>query len=147
METGELNLLLVKLSRLHYRRSYAAFSKQGITRGQPRILRYLKTHEGCIQRELSDNCLLEPATVTTILDKMARKGLVERRYEPGSHRNMQVFLTEKGRESLLLVEQVYKQLEEECFNGFSPEEIELAAGFLERICHNMLQGDQAGEES
>ncbi len=147
METGELNLLLVKLSRLHYRRSYAAFSKLGITRGQPRILRYLKAHEGCIQRELSDNCLLEPATVTTILDKMERKGLVERRYEPGSHRNMQVFLTEKGRESLLLVERVYRQLEEECFSGFSPEEIELAAGFLERICQNMLRADQAGKET
>jgi DNA-binding MarR family transcriptional regulator len=143
MENGELNSLLIQLSRLHFRRSYTEFTKLGITRGQPRILRYLKSHEGCIQRELGENCHLEPATITNILEKMEQKGMIDRRYEPGSRRNVQVFLTEKGCESLQGVEEVYRLLEEECFDGFSPEETRQAAGFLERICDNMLRAEAA----
>jgi DNA-binding MarR family transcriptional regulator len=147
MNNGELNCLLGRLSRLHFRRSYTEFSRLGITRGQPRILRYLESHEGCIQRELSENCHLEPATITNTLEKMEQKGLIERRYEPGSHRNVQVFLTDKGREGLQLVGQVNKLLEEECFAGFAPDEVGLAADFLERICQNMIKADEAGQEN
>jgi DNA-binding MarR family transcriptional regulator len=141
MESGALNGLLGQLSRLHYRRSNAEFSKLGITRGQPRILRYLKTHEGCIQRELSESCHLEPASITHILEKMVQRGLVDKRFEPGSHRNIQVFLTEQGRQALTIVETVYRRLEEEFFTGFSAEERGLAASLLGRMTENMLAAD------
>jgi MarR family transcriptional regulator, organic hydroperoxide resistance regulator len=142
MEKGELNLLLCQISRLHLRLMHTEFTKVGITQGQPRILRYLKLHEGCIQRELCDHCHLEPATVTNVLEKMENKGFIKRKYEPGSRRNQQVFLTQEGQEMQKYVERVDELLEEQCFAGFSPMEKELAAGFLERICDNMIKAEE-----
>lgn len=142
MEPGELNQLLGKFSRLHSRRSFAEFSKIGITQGEPRILRYLSSNEGCIQRELCDKCHLEPATVTNIMSKMERESLIKRQYEPGSRRNLQVFLTSKGRESLQTVEQVHRIIGEECFLGFTSEEKEQAKLLMERICNNLMKGEE-----
>jgi DNA-binding MarR family transcriptional regulator len=147
MGNGKLNLLLGQLSRLHFRRSYTEFSKLGISQGQPRILRYLKSHEGCIQRELCDNCHLKPATISNVLEKMEKKDLIERRYEPGSRRNIQVFLTEKGHKAAAEVERVYSLLEDEFLSGFSPEEISKAAGFLERILQNLIRADEEAKKA
>lgn len=141
MEPGGFNRLLGKISRLHWRRTFSEFSKFGISHGEPRILRYLSLHEGCIQRELCDNCHLEPASVTNILARMERNDLIDRQYEPGSRRNLQVFLTPKGRELLQYVEQVHRILEDECFLGFTSAEKEQTALIIERICDNMMKAE------
>lgn len=142
MEPGELSPLLGKLSRLHQRRAAAEFLKAGITQGQPRILRYLESHEGCIQREICEQCHLEPATITNTLEKMELKGFVERHYEADNRRNQRVFLTPKGRGCLAEVNHIDLLLEDECFTGFSQDEKEAAAGFMVRICRNMIAAEK-----
>lgn len=146
MEKGKLDQLLAKISRLHSRVSFTEFSKIGITQGEPRILHYLNSHEGCIQRELCENCHLEPASVTNILAKMEHDGLVNRRYEPDSRRNLQVFLTPKGRESIQYVDQVQQLLEEECFSGFTCGEKEQVGLFMKRICSNLMKAEDKNAE-
>ena len=146
MEKESPNILLGKLSRLHLRRSYTRFMTIGVTQGQPRILRYLKFHKGCIQRELSDNCFLEPATVTNILAKMEYGGLVKRRFPPGNRRSLQVFLTRKGEECFSRVEKMSLLLEDECFKGFTPAEKEQAICFIERICNNMEKAEEISRD-
>lgn len=141
MDQGELHRLLARLSRLHTQVSYTEFAKVGITQGQPRILRYLKSHEGCIQREICDNCHMKPATVTQVLEKMEEKQLIERRYEPGSRRNLQVFLTSLGREYQSNAEQVERLVEGECFRDFTELEREQALSCLERIYKNLIKAD------
>lgn len=142
MESGSLNRIISVFCRLHYRCSYAQFSKLGISPGEPRILRYLKSHEGCIQRQISKNCHLEPATVTHILAKMERENIVERHNEPGNRRNLQVFLTRKGHEHLSVVENGNLLLEEQCFRSFTPEEKKQAASFLHRMCENLMTTEE-----
>ena len=141
MEQGELNRLLVRVSRVHYRRSFSEFAKFGITKGQPQILNFLARNDGCIQRELCDSCHLEPATVTKLLANMEKAGLIERRNEPGNRRNLCVFLTQKGREAQQYVEQVHTQIEQECFAGFSEAEKEQAAQLLKRIADNLIKAE------
>jgi DNA-binding MarR family transcriptional regulator len=142
MVKGELNRLLGRMSRLHTQVSYTEFTKKGITQGQPRILRYLEAHEGCIQREICENCHMKPATVTEVLEKMEGKRLIERKNEPGSRRNLQVFLTPLGREYLKNAEQVDQLMEELCFQGFTSEEKEQAARCFERISGNLVKADE-----
>lgn len=142
MLKGELNRLLGRLSRLHMRLSYTEFSKIGITQGQPRILRFLKSHDGSIQREICDYCHMKPATVTEVLEKMEEKKLIERKFEPGSRRNLQVFLTSLGHEYLINAEQVDALLEEICFQGFAPEEKEETLHCFERIYLNLIKADE-----
>lgn len=147
MVKGELNRLLGKISRLHLQRSFTEFSKIGLSQGQPRILRYLKSHEGCIQREICDMCHMKPATVTEVLEKMADKNLVERRLDPDSRRNLQVFLTPLGRDYLLKAERVDQLLEEDIFRGFSPKDEEQALFYLERLYGNMVKAEEQSQQN
>lgn len=134
--------MLGRLSRLHMQVSFTEFTKMGITQGQPRILRFLMGHEGCIQREICDGCHMKPATVTEVLEKMEEKKLIERKYEPGSRRNLQVFLTPLGHEYMTAAEQVDQLLEEASFKGFTGEEKEQVFSFFTRIHGNLIKAEE-----
>ena len=56
----------------------------GLTIGQPKILDYLKDHDGSNQKEIARACFLEAGSLTTILNKMEEKGLIERRILNGN---------------------------------------------------------------
>lgn len=144
MEKGELNRLLTIVGRVHSRISFTELAKYGITQGQPRILRYLSTHEGCIQRELCENCHLEPASVTNILTIMERDGLIRR--EAGNRRSFQVFLTTKGQEAMQYVDQVHQLIEEESFRDFTEEEKLQVKIFLDRIFCNLKKSEEQIKE-
>ena len=44
-----------------------------IGQGQPRILMYLLTEDGCSQREIAENCHLDVTTLSRTLDRLAEK--------------------------------------------------------------------------
>lgn len=143
MVHGELHRLLAKVHRLQHKCSSTELARFGITPGQPRILNYLSAHNGCIQREFSENCDLEPATVTNILVIMEKSGLVQRTSDPGNRRVQHVFLTEKGSQTQQQVQAVFSSLEDDCFAGFTPAEMELSVQFLNRIYDNLKKISRA----
>ena len=69
----------------------------GLTSGQPKVLDYLKDHNGAVQKDIAAGCHIEPASLTAILNGMETKGLIERRLCPDNHRFYNVYLTETGR--------------------------------------------------
>lgn len=69
----------------------------GLTIGQPKILDYLKDHDGSNQKEIAKACFLEAGSLTTILNKMEEKGLIERRILNGNRRSFHIFMTEEGK--------------------------------------------------
>ena len=144
MQKGELHRLLSRVYRTHYRRSFAEFSKFGITQGQPRILNFLARADGCMQRELAEHCNIEPATVTSALGTMERDGLIARLPDAADRRVTRVFLTDKGRDAQRRVMAVFGALEDECFRGFSEDEREQAMRLLSRMHANMKAGEGGG---
>ena len=50
----------------------------GLTLGQPKVLDYLKDHDGASQKEIAAGCLIEAGSLTSILNRMEEKGLIER---------------------------------------------------------------------
>ena len=143
MEPGELNHLVCRVSREHYRRSFTELAKYGVTQGQPRILRYLRENDGCIQRDLSEHCHLEPATVTNVLSGMEKAGFVIRRSSPEDRRIQRVFLTPEGESALRQVDKAHLEIERECFEGFTPEEKEQAAVYLGRMADNIRKAEDS----
>ncbi len=138
----ELNHLLIKVGAAHRRRSAYEFTKYNLTAGQPRILNYLFEHNGCIQRELAAACHLEPASVTSVLNSMEKAGLIERKPVQGDKRALEVWLTEKGLDQKKTIEENFITMANECFQGFTEEEKQLAGVFLDRIFKNMINGKQ-----
>lgn len=65
--------------------------------GQSGVLPIIAKHEGISQRQLAGCLHLSPPTVTAMLQKMERNGLIERRDDPADQRVTKLYLTDAGR--------------------------------------------------
>ena len=113
----------------------------GLSPGQPRVLEYLTRNDGCIQRELSEACMVEPATVTSVLANIEKKGLIRREVSKASKRETRVYITETGREAVRKLQPIFEQIDETCLRGFTEEEAELYKEFSRRCYKNIMGKD------
>lgn len=109
----------------------------GLTLGQPKILDYLKDHNGASQKEIARGCHIEAGSLTSILNRMEEKGMVERRMLNGNRRSLYVFLTKKGEELLNIVTEGFQSIEDDAFRGISSEDKEQFMQIFSRIYQNM----------
>ena len=84
-------------------------------------------------------CHIEPATLTSLLSGMEKKGLILRKNENGNRRSLYVYLTLKGQEMAQEVDFHFQAIEETALAGFNPEEKELLTAFLSKINKNMKE--------
>ena len=103
----------------------------GLTLGQPKVLDYLKDHDGASQKEIAAGCLIEAGSLTSILNRMEEKGLIERKMLNGNRRTFHIFMTESGKKNQKLVEEAFKKIEETALSGISEEEQKM---FMEIFC-------------
>lgn len=96
----------------------------GLTIGQPKILDYLKDHDGSSQKDIAKACFLEAGSLTTILNKMEEKGLIERRILNGNRRSFHIFMTDEGREKMQLIDRSFSEIEKKALSDVSDEELE-----------------------
>lgn len=129
--------LLMSGYMLLQKRMLAKGKDAGLTMGQPKVLDYLGSHDGVSQRQIAAACCIEPATLTSLLNRMEERGLVERRTLHGNRRTFYVFLTELGRAMQRQVAADFAELEETAFRGVPDEERETALRVLERVCGNL----------
>jgi Transcriptional regulators len=129
--------LLAKVFRIHGKLVFAGLADHGISMGQPRLLRYVMEHDGCIQREIAGDNDLEPATVTKSLAIMERDGFVRREGDPGNRRVLRVYATPKGKRALKRADEAFAAIEVDCFKGFSATEKARTLRSLERIYDNL----------
>lgn len=138
--SDSMDFLLVQIIRLFQQRSHSLFSKIGIYPGQPRVLFQLWKQDGRTQKELAAELLLKPATLTLILQRMERDGLVERRPDPADQRISRVYLTEKGKKLREPVLKAIKEREMEILHGFTAEEKLILRRLLTRVRDNLAKG-------
>ena len=91
----------------------------GLTPGQPKILDYLLHHDGAIQKEIALFCHIEPASLTTILNGMEKKGYIERKSVENNRRSLHVYLTKTGREYADRLNLEFAKIESKALKGFS----------------------------
>jgi DNA-binding MarR family transcriptional regulator len=137
----QLHRIIIRLAKAHRRAVHGEFCKVGLSEGQPKILDFLIENDGCIQRDIADNCRIEPATVSSILTIMEKKELIYRNQNPSNRRILNVFLTNKGIEAQKQVEKIFCDLDEICFKGFTEEEKIEAIKLLLRIKDNITGKD------
>lgn len=110
----------------------------GLTSGQPKVLDYLKNHNGAVQKDIAAGCHIEPASLTAILNGMETKGLIERRVCPDNHRFYNVYLTETGRLYVGRLENEFDTIESYALQNFSKADKEQLIEYLSRIYNTML---------
>lgn len=109
----------------------------GLTIGQPKILDYLKEHDGSNQKEIAKACFLEAGSLTIILNKMEEKGLIERRILNGNRRSFHIFLTAEGKEKQKLVDRAFSEIEKKALAQISTEDYEQFMSVYHRIYDNL----------
>ena len=129
--------LIMAEQSLFQKELLARLKDTGLTIGQPKILDYLKDHDGAGQKDIAGGCHIEPGTLTTLLNRMEDAGLVERRTLNGNRRSLYVFLTEKGKDQVKLVTEAFSSMEEEAFRGMSETECETLMRLMHRVYENI----------
>ncbi|MBS5138207.1 MAG: MarR family transcriptional regulator [Clostridium sp.] len=116
-----------------------------LTLGQPKILDYLKDHDGASQKEIAAACYIEAASLTSILNRMEEKGMIERRMLNGNRRSFYIFMTPFGKELQEEVANSFSMLEEEAFRNIPKEKKEELIDLLLTIHNNLIAERKAND--
>ena len=108
----------------------------GLLPGQPKVIDYLMSHPSSFQREIAEGCLIEPATLCPILEKMEHAGLIRREKVEGNRKNSVVSLTEEGRKAGEQLRSLFLETEQEACEGLSRKEREMLLRHLMQIREN-----------
>lgn len=119
---NSLHYLIMANQMLVQKALIERIKESGLTIGQPKILDYLKDHDGSNQKEIAQACFIEAGSLTSVLNKMEEKDLIERRILNGNRRTYHIFMTKKGKEKQKLVEQAFQEIEQKALENISKEE-------------------------
>lgn len=134
--SSSFHYLVMAEHSIFQKKLLAKLKGTGLTSGQPKILDYLKDHDGASQKDIAHGCHIEPGTLTALLNRMEEIGLVERRMLGGNRRSFYVFMTDLGKAKLKLVTDAFSELEEEAFSAVSAEDRENFMDLFQRIYKN-----------
>ncbi|CAG7618664.1 MarR family winged helix-turn-helix transcriptional regulator [Paenibacillus allorhizosphaerae] len=145
-QTHSLELVFHKVARMHSHAVHALLSGKEVYPGQPPLLKALMERDGQSQKELAERMNITPATLTVMLGRMERTGMVARKPDEADQRVSRVFITEKGRQALDSLEETQKLMEATCFANFTPEEQIIFRRLLLQMFDNLKRADFRQEE-
>jgi DNA-binding MarR family transcriptional regulator len=141
----EIMMAIVHVGHAH-KRMAGRMLEGSVSWGQPPVLRYLEYNDGCIQRDIAENCHIKAASVSSVLDNMEQCGFIRRHAQEGDRRVQRVYLTAEGRAKCEMVKSVFRRLDERCLAGIGDEELDAFQRTLEKIFANMRVIDGEKEE-
>lgn len=132
-----IGVLLYTISKTQRNLAEAEFNKLGLHAGQERVLLCLHDHEKIGQSDLAAHLCVEPPTVTKMLQRMEKSGLVERRQDSEDGRAFFVDATEQGRALQEPILQVWDTLEEQMLANLTLTEQALLRRLLMQVLANL----------
>ena len=135
-----LAFLFSDVARLFWRRLESAWALAGHDFGsaEVRVLITIVDNPGLRQAQLAESLHIEPMTLVGHLDRLGRRGLVERRADPGDRRAKLVFPTERAVPVLEALRSVSAGIRAAQTAGFSAEEEAMLRRLLERVRANLV---------
>lgn len=108
-----------------------------INSAQGRILYVLWKGDGISIGELGEKTGLKKSSLTSMLDRLEERDLLERRPSPTDRRTVLIFRTEKDRELQNIYDDVSRSMTDLFYKGISEEEIDQFEDVLGRILENL----------
>lgn len=97
---GELTELLIRVGHCVSRTMEVALAPHSLTPAQYRILRSLAEAGGETASVLAQYTKLDRGALTRLIDRLEKRGMVERRPDLGDRRQVSLYLTQQGRDAL-----------------------------------------------
>lgn len=101
--------------------------QQGFTLG------FLAQNPGSMQREIAAMSRTTPASVSSLLQGLERRGLIERRTEEGDERSKRVFATPAGAALIDGWDEAMEAVEERILSPLDPDERAQLQALLEKV--------------
>ncbi|WP_371373626.1 MarR family winged helix-turn-helix transcriptional regulator [Sporomusa aerivorans] len=132
-------VLLAKAEQKHflYTKKLLEQAALEISPGQLVVLYALYKKDNIPISELSKNTYLDNSTLTGLIDRLERAGLVCRVPSPHDRRSYQIILTEKGIQVKPAMLQVMQSVENQMLHDSSAEDMQLLRTYLQRIFNNL----------
>lgn len=134
-----------KIRDIHHRHMqhvHNVISRYGLHPGQPRILHTVACMDGATQKEIAARLQVSPASLAMSIKRMQKAGLLEKVGDRRDLRINQIRLTAEGKrvQAASLAELIASA--QRMLAGFSPEEIDLLASYLDRIHQNLQREEE-----
>ena len=87
---------LMMFKSFHAQRNVLRKGMKELSPGQPKILRYVATHQNCMLKDIASSCDVECATVSKILNALEEKEFLEKgKFLKNNKRALCLRITEK----------------------------------------------------
>ena len=134
-----LGFLLHDVARLLRKRFEQRARCLGLTRLQWQTLTYLRSNEGVHQGGLAEILEIEPITLVRILDKLADRGLIERRQHPTDRRVWLLYVRDEAHPLLAEMRELGDLTRGEAFDGIPTKQCDQLFGILTAMKTNLVQ--------
>jgi DNA-binding MarR family transcriptional regulator len=126
--------LIYTVSAIMRKASDRALAPMGLSVAQAPVLVVLReARRPMMITEIARNLHLETPSVTTMVDRLSERGLVERVKDPKDRRKALVSLTRKGKNLVESTREPGRQLEEEMFGALNTKERETLRVLLRKF--------------
>lgn len=112
-----IGFLLHDVARLQRKRFGQRAKDIGLTGAQWQAIAHLSKNEGINQAGLAEILEVEPITLVRMLDRLAERGLIERRQHPTDRRTWLLFLTDAARPLLGALQKIGETTRAEALEG------------------------------
>lgn len=130
--------ILAQVTRLHFSRAHSLLAEVGIHPGQYRLLELLHNSQGLSQHEIARKLIIKPSTLTIMLRRLERDGLVTKERDPNDKRIFRIYLSPQGEATLAEGSKKFALLEEELYQGFSTSDHETFEKLATLMRDNLL---------
>ncbi len=128
-----INFVLTKAQQAVHQLFKEELAQFEVTPGQYAVLKCLWDENGQTARQLADRLYVDGSTMTGLLDRMERKGLVERHHNSKDRRALKVVLTNKGRELEEPLNQIIEDTNRKALQTLDDSEVNT----LRKLLHNL----------
>ena len=117
-----------------------ALKDNGLSIDMWRVLAALSNNGGQRQVDLSGMTSIDVSTMSRLVSRLVRAGLVTRSRSEKSNREVVVALSPKGRALVQRIIPIAKRLEQKASAGLSARELAVVKGLLTRMYGNLTNG-------
>lgn len=137
---GPISYALFRMAREHRNFVSSLLRPLGLFVGQDILLMHLMEKEGITQTDLIEQIGLDPSTLTKMLSRLEKTGLVTKKPGSSDRRVMEVYLTESGKSLKPHLEKMWQDLEKRTLGQFTAEEKGILYGMLKKMEGSLKTG-------
>ncbi len=142
MENRLLGSKLIAVSILRRNQVLSRTTDCSIHPGQLPVLEIIMNCPGLTQREIAERLRVTPASVALSTKRLQKAGMLEKRVDSDNLRCNRLYATEFGEKAAQIHRKCFDEVDEVTFAGFSETDKQQMLAFMERMLHNLSNGEE-----